>query len=150
MRRLVLVTSIRAKPEVVFDLSTDLDLHQASLSRSRERAIAGRTSGNIGLGESVTWRARHLGVWWTMTSRIDAFDRPICFVDAQVRGPFGVYRHEHRFTAVPQGTVMTDLVDVAAPFDLIGRPFEGLLARYLERLLTERNEAIARAATSMR
>jgi ligand-binding SRPBCC domain-containing protein len=150
MRRLVLVTSIAADPAVAFDLSTDLDLHAASMQRSHERAIAGRTSGHIGLGESVTWRARHLGIWWTMTSRIEAFDRPIRFVDVQVRGPFGVYRHEHRFAALPGGTVMTDLVDVAAPFGLIGRPFEGLVARYLERVLTERNEAIARAATSMR
>ena len=149
MRRLVLVTSIAADPAVVFDLSTDLDLHARSMQRSRERAIAGRTSGRIGLGESVTWRARHLGIWWTMTSRIEASDRPICFVDAQVRGPFGAYRHEHRFTATPEGTVMTDLVDVAAPFGLIGRPFDGLVARYLERVLSERNEAIARAATSL-
>ena len=84
-----------------------------------------------------------------MTSRIEASDRPVRFVDAQVRGPFGVYRHEHRFTAVPGGTVMTDLVDVAAPFGPIGRPFDGLVARYLERVLRERNDAIARAATSL-
>jgi hypothetical protein len=63
MRRLVLTTSTAAEPARVFDLSTDLDLHQASMRRSRERAVAGRTSGQIGLGESVTWRARHLGVW---------------------------------------------------------------------------------------
>jgi ligand-binding SRPBCC domain-containing protein len=146
MRRLVLTTSIAAEPARVFDLSTDLDLHQASMRRSRERAVAGRTSGQIGLGESVTWRARHLGVWWTMTSRIEAWDRPTSFVDAQVRGPFGSYRHEHRFTAVPDGTVMTDLIDVAPPFGVLGRPFERLVARYLERLITERNTAIVREA----
>ena len=44
---------------------------------------------------------------------------------------------------------MTDLVDIAAPLGLVGRPFERLVARYLERLLTERNEAIARAAVEI-
>jgi len=111
VRRLILVTSISAPPEVVFDLSTDIDLHQRSLAGSRERAVGGTTSDRIGLGESVTWRARHLGVWWTMTSRIEVLERPICFTDAQVRGPFGSYRHEHRFTAVADGTAMTDVVD---------------------------------------
>jgi ligand-binding SRPBCC domain-containing protein len=128
MRRLVLTTSIAADPSRVFDLSIDLDLHQASMRRSGERAVAGRTSGQIGLGESVTWRARHFGVWWTMTSRIEAWNRPTSFVDEQMRGPFGSYRHEHRFTAVPEGTVMTDLIDLAAPFGMIGRPFEPLVA----------------------
>jgi hypothetical protein len=42
---------------------------------------------------------------------------------------------------------MTDLIDVAAPLGLLGQPFERLLSRYLERLLTRRNAAIARAAT---
>jgi ligand-binding SRPBCC domain-containing protein len=148
VRRIILTTSVGATPEVVFDLSTDLDLHQASMRRSRERAIAGRTSGHITLGESVTWRARHLGVWWTMTSRIDSFDRPVSFTDVQERGPFGTYRHEHRFAAVGDRTVMTDVVEVAAPFGLLGKPFEGLVARYLERLLTERNAAIVQAATN--
>jgi hypothetical protein len=44
---------------------------------------------------------------------------------------------------------MTDVVEVAAPFGLLGKPFEGLVARYLTRLLIERNEAIARAALNL-
>ena len=83
-----------------------------------------------------------------MTSTIEAYDRPRSFVDAQVRGPFGAYRHEHRFTAMGGGTVMTDLVDMAAPFGVLGRPFERFVAWYLEGLLEERNAAIARAAFS--
>jgi ligand-binding SRPBCC domain-containing protein len=143
----MLVTSIPASLDVVFDLATDLDLLQASMRRFRERAIGGRTSGRIGLGESVTWRAHHLGLPWTMTSRIESYDRPVSFVDAQTRGPFGSYRHEHRFTAIKGGTVMTDLVDVAAPFGRPGRMFEGFAARYLERLLPEGNQAILECAT---
>jgi hypothetical protein len=43
-------------------LARDIDFHTQSLVDTGERAIAGRTSGLIGLGESVTWEARHLGV----------------------------------------------------------------------------------------
>jgi ligand-binding SRPBCC domain-containing protein len=146
MRRLVVTTVVAAPAEVVFDLSLDLDLHRASMARSQERAIGGVRSGSIGLGESVTWRARHLGIWWTMTSRIDELDRPKRFVDAQVDGPFGSFRHEHRYTPVDDGTTMTDLVDIAAPFGWMGRPFEPLIAAYLRRLLTVRSAAIAARA----
>ena len=37
-------------------------------------AVGGRTSGLIGLGEEVTWRARHFGVTQHLTSKITAFD----------------------------------------------------------------------------
>jgi hypothetical protein len=55
-------TMIDAPPDVVFDLSLDIDAHLASMARSGERAIAGVTTGQIGLGEEVTWRARHFGI----------------------------------------------------------------------------------------
>ncbi|NJM41916.1 MAG: hypothetical protein HC853_14760 [Anaerolineae bacterium] len=39
------------------------------------RAIAGVTSGLIGLGQEVTWRARHFGIWQSLTVRITEFQR---------------------------------------------------------------------------
>ena len=42
------------------------------MASSQERAVAGRMTGAIELGETVTWRARHFGYWWTLTSRITA------------------------------------------------------------------------------
>jgi hypothetical protein len=48
------VTEIGASPDVVFDLSLDIDEHLGSMADSGERAIAGVTSGKIGLGEEVT------------------------------------------------------------------------------------------------
>lgn len=60
-----------------------------------ERAISGVTSGLIGLGEEVTWRARHFGIPFTMTSKITALDGLRRFVDVQQRGPFHRFHHEH-------------------------------------------------------
>ena len=51
-------TVIIAPIDRVFDLSLDVDTHLESQAKSGERAVAGVTSGTIGLGEQVTWRAR--------------------------------------------------------------------------------------------
>jgi ligand-binding SRPBCC domain-containing protein len=82
------ITLIHAPLERCFDLSRSIDLHKVSTARTGEQAIAGVTSGLIGLGEEVSWRARHFGVWQQMTSRITAFDRPAYFQDTMVRGAF--------------------------------------------------------------
>ena len=73
----------------MFDLSCDIDVHAGSMSASGERAVAGVTSGRIGPGQQVTWRARHFGIVWQMTSVISAHQRPHRFVDEMVRGPIG-------------------------------------------------------------
>ncbi|NED80952.1 cyclase, partial [Streptomyces sp. SID11233] len=48
MEHFELTTRIAAPPEVVFDVSLDVDLHQASMAGSGERAVAGVTSGRMG------------------------------------------------------------------------------------------------------
>src|SRR6266508_5536253 len=100
-------TEIRAPAERVFDLARDVDLHVASMRRHGEIPVAGVTSGLIGEGEEVRWRARHLGRTFELTARVTAFERPAYFRDVQVSGPFVRFEHEHRFDAVESGTVMT-------------------------------------------
>jgi ligand-binding SRPBCC domain-containing protein len=135
------VTRIDASIEVVFDLSLDIDAHLASMSESGERAVAGVTSGQLGLGETVTWRARHFGIPFTMTSKITAWERPRRFVDEQVRGPFRSFHHEHRFEALDGTTTMTDRIRFDAPLGPIGRLVERVvLGRYLHKLIAERGQ----------
>lgn len=108
------------------------------MGASSERAIGGVTAGSIGLGETVTWRARHFGIWFTMTSQITSLERPRRFVDEQVRGPFRSFHHEHRFSRDGDETVMTDTLTVASP--VFGRLAERLiLVPYLRRLIRQRN-----------
>ncbi|WP_421978731.1 hypothetical protein [Roseivirga seohaensis] len=47
-------TIIKAPVQRCFDLSRSIDLHQISTIETKERAIAGKTSGLIGLNETVT------------------------------------------------------------------------------------------------
>jgi ligand-binding SRPBCC domain-containing protein len=140
-------TFIAAPPERVFDLSRSIDLHTRSMARSREEAVAGRTSGLIGPGETVTWRARHLGVRQRLTIRISGYDRPRWFRDELVRGAFATMAHDHHFHAAEGGTEMRDVFRFSAPAGPLGRLVERLvLTAYMRRLLEERNAAIKAAA----
>lgn len=139
-------TTIAAPVDTVFDLSLNIDAHAAGMARYQERAVAGVTGGQIGLGEHVTWRARHLRVTWTMTSRIVALARPWFFVDQQVRGPFARYRHEHRFASVGDGTEMVDEVSFVAPYWPPGTLASPLLRFYLKHLIVRRNRYLKEQA----
>ncbi|MGB8649024.1 MAG: SRPBCC family protein [Mycobacteriales bacterium] len=140
MPELLLTTVIAASPDACFLLSLSVDAHTSSMGRSGERAVAGVRSGVLSLGDSVTWQARHFGVPFRMTSRITAYDQPSRFVDEQVRGPFAVWWHEHRFEEHDGRTVMTDLVRYRSPAGPLGALVDRLaLERYMRRLLQTRN-----------
>ncbi|WP_127792519.1 SRPBCC family protein [Agromyces sp. LHK192] len=134
-----LETQSPVPPETLFDRSLDIDAHVASMSHTGERAIGGVVEGAIGLGESVTWSARHFGIRWTMTSRITELDRPGRFVDEQVRGPFRSFRHVHEFRrGVDGGCIMVDTIELGSP--VFGALAERLvLVPYLRRLIRRRN-----------
>jgi ligand-binding SRPBCC domain-containing protein len=146
---IVLRTRVVAPPSRCFDLARDVNLHERSTAASRERAVAGVTSGLLGPGDEVTWEATHFGVRQRLTSRITAFDPPHRFVDEMVRGAFARFRHEHQFVAVEGGTEIVDTFDYTSPLGPLGRLADRLfLVRYMTRLLRERNAYLARAAES--
>ncbi len=143
-RSFSVTTRTAARVDQMFDASLSIDHHLDSMRGSHERAVAGVTSGQIGLGESVTWRARHFGIPFTMTSRITALDRPHRFVDEQVRGPFRVFRHEHVFRTDGSVTVMVDTLTVGSPvFGVLAEQL--VLVPYLRRLIRQRNAHLVAA-----
>jgi|SRR5581483_8849107 len=85
MPKIELITVINAPIEKVFDLARSIDLHMESTKHTGEQAIAGKTSGLIELGETVTWSARHFGIRQSLASKITEFDRPNFFVDEMVK-----------------------------------------------------------------
>ena len=137
-------TVVQAPPERCFDLSRDLDLHQRSMADTGERAVAGRTTGLIGLGESVTWEGRHFGVRQRFTSRITAFRRPDYFQDSMVQGAFHSFVHDHFFEAEADGsTVMREVLAFRSPLGLLGRVVDRwIMARYLTNLVAARQRTI--------
>lgn len=82
--------------------------HRISTSATNEEAIAGRVTGLMSNGEHVTWKARHFGVYQTLTSRITAFQPYEFFIDEMVEGAFKCFKHVHAFKSEGNKTVMTD------------------------------------------
>lgn len=149
MARLTIETEIAAPAERCFDAARDIDLHVRSVGHTGERAVAGRTSGLIELGESVTFRGRHFGVVQHHTSRITAFDRPNHFQDRMTKGAFRFFVHDHYFIEAAGRTTMIDVVEFRSPFGILGRIVDRLfLTSYLTRLLQGRARAIRAAVES--
>ena len=146
------LTLIQAPVERCFDLARSVEVHLAGNEHCGETAVAlaGVTSGLIGLAQRVTWRAKHFGVWQTLTSEITALEPPVYFQDKMVQGIFRFMKHDHFFRASPSGqTEMKDVFYFAAPLPLLGRLAEIIfLRRYMRTLLHERNAAIKRIAES--
>ncbi len=142
-----LSTTINAPIERCFDLARNIDLHMESTKQTGETAISGRTSGLIELGETVTWRAKHFGVWQTLTSKVTVFKYPDYFTDEMVSGAFKSFRHEHLFFAVNDQTVMKDIFTFKSPLGWLGRFVNYLfLGRYMQNLLEKRNLVIKKSA----
>lgn len=147
MTTIHLITKINAPIETVFNLNIDIGVHQQSTSFSNEKAIAGRTSGRINLGETVTWRGKHFGVNLTHTSRITALEFPNYFVDEMEEGKFKSFRHEHFFSAKNGVTIMIDKLFYETPFGIFGKLFDAFfLKKHLRHFLLERNEFVKNLA----
>lgn len=150
--RIETITLIHTPIERCFDLARSVEVHLAGNVHWGEKAVAasGVTSGLLGLKQRVTWRAKHFGLWQTLTSEITAMNSPAYFQDTMVRGIFRHMRHDHFFRPLSPGlTEMRDVFCFAAPLPLVGRLAEiAFLGRYMRALLKERNSVIRQIAES--
>lgn len=144
-------TPIDAPVNIVFDLSRSIDLHVESTSQTNEKAVAGCTTGLIGLGEEVTWEATHFGVRQRLTTKIVRFESPFLFRDSMVSGAFLRFDHDHHFKFVAGQTLMKDVFDYTSPFGILGNLADVLfLKRHMTKLLETRNQLIKSVAESDR
>ena len=119
------------------------------MAHTGEEAIAGTTSGLIGLHETVTWKAKHLRRVRIMKSKITAMDPPLSFTDEMVDGDFKSLRHEHHFKRIDNGTLLIDIFTYESPYGSLGRLADRLfLTRYMKTLLETRNKTIKEYAES--
>ena len=138
-----LETIIKGEIQTCFDLSRSIELHVESTKQTKERAIAGKKSGLLELGETVTWEATHFGIRQQLTSKITAFDSPTYFRDEQVKGIFKKFEHDHYFEQKEESILMIDVLYFESPLGFLGRLFNKLiLTNYLKRFLIERNKLI--------
>ncbi|MES2838149.1 MAG: class I SAM-dependent methyltransferase [Bacteroidota bacterium] len=143
MPKIEIQTEINSTIDICFDLSRSIDLHKISTLKTNEEAIEGRRAGLINLNETVTWQATHFGIRQRLTSKITVFERPVLFIDEQIKGVFKSIYHEHKFKQLGNKVIMIDIFEFHSPFGIIGRIFNKLiLTNYLRKLLINRNNVI--------
>jgi ligand-binding SRPBCC domain-containing protein len=149
METIRVTTWINAPVERCFQLWRSIDLHVASASSTRERAIGGVTSGLIAEGESVTLQGRHLLLRRKHVSRIEAL-RPSAYIrEVMVAGSFEHFEHDHHFVIMDDGTRIREEIHFSLKWGVLGRVATRMyVRRHLIRMLHERNAFLKKVAES--
>lgn len=143
MTTIKLKTKIYAPIETVFNNCRNIDLHTKSVSNTNEKAIAGRISGLIEKGETVTWKGKHFGFYVKHQSIISEMVYPYYFVDEQLKGKFKIFKHTHRFKKENNSVLMIDELVYKVPYGIIGKLLDKfLLKNHLTKFILERNQYI--------
>ena len=149
MSKIILQTKIKAPIGRVFDLARSIDLHKASTAKTNEEAIAGKTSGLIELNETVTWRAKHFGIYQKLTVKIVEFDKPNKFKDIMLKGAFKSMNHTHSFKEENDLTIMNDIFEFESPLGVLGKIANNLfLKKYMTNFLVSKNKVLKEVAES--
>jgi ligand-binding SRPBCC domain-containing protein len=67
----------------------------------------------MAVGTTIDYRLAWRGIPLRWRSEIAAWDPPHLFIDRQLRGPYRLWHHEHRFEEVDGGTLVIDDVEYA-------------------------------------
>jgi ligand-binding SRPBCC domain-containing protein len=72
-------------------------------------------------GTLINYSLRVHGIPLHWISEIVEWEPPHRFVDLQLRGPYKIWRHEHRFEARDGGTLISDTISLALPLGVLGQ-----------------------------
>jgi ligand-binding SRPBCC domain-containing protein len=99
----------RPRDEVFPFFSNALNLEEITPAWLRFRIVS-KLPIQMHEGVEIEYRLRIRGIPIRWRSRITSWDPPHCFVDEQVRGPYRLWVHEHRFSEDSGGTLCEDNV----------------------------------------
>jgi ligand-binding SRPBCC domain-containing protein len=71
-------------------------------------------------GTLIKYGLRFHGIPLRWTSEIVEWEPPYRFIDIQLRGPYKLWRHEHRFETRDGGTLISDTINLALPLGFAG------------------------------
>ena len=96
-------------------------------------------------GTVIDYSMRVMGVRVRWQSLISAYDPLHSFTDEQLKGPYSFWHHTHDFSETDGGTLITDEIQYAMPFGLIGQIGQKLIVqRRLEEIFRHRARVIER------
>jgi len=95
-------------------------------------------------GTEIAYQIRWLGLPLKWKSVITEYEPPFFFVDEQASGPYALWRHRHEFKPSEYGALVSDHVEYALPFGLIGRLAHRIaVRRQLQEIFDYRQQALA-------
>lgn len=144
-RTLVREQLLDAAPERVFAFFADpSNLERITPLWLRFRIV---TPGPVELrkGSQIDYRLELAGIPIRWRTRILAWEPGVRFVDAQEKGPFALWEHEHRFQILGGRVHVLDRVAYRLPLGILGRAVAGLPVRAaLDAIFDHRYQTIAR------
>lgn len=94
-------------------------------------------------GALIDYRLRWHGVPLNWKTQILVWEPPHHFEDLQLKGPYKLWHHTHRFESVSGGTRILDHVRYALPFGILGRAVHAVSVRNnIEEIFRYRQEKV--------
>jgi len=110
--------------------STPLNLSRITPPELDFKILSDVTGKEIFEGMIIDYKVRPLlGIAVRWQTEICKVNRPGFFTDRQLKGPYKVWEHTHYFVEQAGGVMMTDIVDYALPFGIIGTLGHQLIVR---------------------
>jgi ligand-binding SRPBCC domain-containing protein len=84
-----------------------------------------------------------LGIKMNWMTEITHVKQGAYFADEQRFGPFALWHHQHHFKTIKGGVLMTDILNYAIPYGVIGRFINTVLvAKQIKKIFNYREKAI--------
>ena len=94
-------------------------------------------------GATIAYQLRVRGIPVRWLTEIELWRPPYEFVDVQLKGPYRLWHHTHRFEECDGGTRIVDIVRYALPFGPLGRLVHRLqVARDLAKIFDYREQRV--------
>ena len=128
--------------EEVFDFFSDaIHLEQITPPELRFHIVS-PTPISMAQGTRIDYRLRLYGIPLRWRAFITQWNPPFGFVDEQVRGPFRLWVHTHRFTVLEKTTRIDDEVQYILPFSPLGDVIFPFIRTLIDRIFAFRKRTI--------
>ncbi|WP_096895956.1 SRPBCC family protein [Candidatus Scalindua japonica] len=101
----------------------------------------------INEGAIINYQIRLFGIPFKWRTRIALWEPPHVFIDEQIRGPYRLWKHTHRFMECNGSTTITDEVDYRLPWWPFGEIAYPLIYLSLKRIFSYRQKMIRQIFT---